>query len=325
MPKRESNISILLKSNRSKIVEAAIKSNFLELLKENESQAFNSFLCNIYTGTFSSKEKKHLYISNLKLLWNKNKEHLTKEIDQLKTQKNPESPQKTLSVEQIDNRIHRKNDYSPVKQKKNMERVSSIPGNQAKVVDEIKSMQNNYNKLKKCELFEDQSNLNNLNEKEESTKASRTSKTNSIKQIEMVNDFNNFYNTYHSSESLASKFESENETLGINRNSFLSSNSAENSEFRALRTIEKRKVWAVDKAKVKNIFNFKSHNMENCWSNILYHDYISTHNPYCVLVFKNRHVKKQHSFKKNLPLFRAVAVCKHSSCNTNHVFTMREK
>ena len=58
MPKKKSGISILFKSDRSKIVEAAIKSNFLELWKENESRAFNSFLCNIYRGKFASKEKR---------------------------------------------------------------------------------------------------------------------------------------------------------------------------------------------------------------------------------------------------------------------------
>ena len=116
MAKKKNQIQVLYKSNRSKIVEAAIKSNFLELLKEKQSEAFNSFLCNIYTRKFASKSEKQNYISNLKAMWNRNKEDLTKEINlHKKTQKNPESPIKNLSVQQTNKKIHK---YSPVKQKK---------------------------------------------------------------------------------------------------------------------------------------------------------------------------------------------------------------
>ena len=326
MAKKKNPIQVLYKSNRSKIVEAAIKSNFLELLKENPSQAFKSFLCNIYTRKFASKSEKQNYISNLKAMWNRNKEDLTKEINlHKKTQKNPESPQKNLSVEQSDVISPRKKNLTPFKQKRDIESITSNPGKRPAVVEDRNSAQNNSIKFKRCKLFEDQRNLNSIGEQDEFAKASRNFKTSSIKQVEMVNDFINFDNSYNSSESLASEFESETEMMKKNKKIFFSNNSSENSEFRTLRTIEKRKIWTVNKAEVKSIISFKTNILEYNWSNIVFDKYISTHNPYCVLLVKNSHVKKKNSNKKTSPFFRATASCKHSSCNTKHIFTIKEK
>ena len=52
MGRKETYISLLFKSNRSRIVEAAVKSNFLEQLNVNECCAFNYFLSDIYKGNF---------------------------------------------------------------------------------------------------------------------------------------------------------------------------------------------------------------------------------------------------------------------------------
>ena len=277
--KKESNISKLFKSNRSKFVEAAIKSNFLELLKENQSQAFDSFFRNIYSGWNKTKAQKSRYIANLKFLWNNNKDDLTKEINQHKrTQKKLESPKKTLSVEQTNKKTKQ--------------------GNQAQVVKDIKPQQNDCNKFKECQFLEDQSNLNNINENKEFANARGTSKPNSFKQLENVNDSISSDSTYHSSESPASEIESENKSLEKNYNSNLSLESDENSEFSNIRTIPKNRKWAVSKPEIKNIICFKTYTLQKDWANIVYDDYINKHNPYCVLVFKNSHVKKKDSKKK---------------------------
>ena len=323
MPKKKgSSISVLYKSNRSKIVEAAIKSNFLELLKENQSEAFNSFLCNIYTRKFASKSEKQNYISNLKAMWNRNKEDLTKEINlHKKTQKNPESPLKNLSVQQTNKKIHK---YSPVKQKNITKRVTRSKRNQGKVVEEIKSQLNDCNKDKKCEFLEDQSNVTSINKKEKFTKAKGTSKPKSVKQFDNVNECISSDDTYHSSESPASKTESEKNSLEQNYNSISSLESDENTEFSTIKNIQKKRTWTVSKAKIKNIICFKTHRLQRDWANIVYDDYINKHNPYCVLGFNNSHVKKKGSNKKNSPLFKATAYCRHSSCKTNHTVIMRE-
>ena len=305
-PKKESNISKLFKSNRSKIVEAAIKSNFLELLKKNQNLAFNSFFHNIYSGWNKTKTQQRQYIANLKALWNNNKEDLTKEINQHKrTQKNSESPKKTSSVEQTDKKIKQ--------------------GNQAQVVEDIKSQQNDCNKFKECEFLEDQSNLNNINENEEFEKVRGNSKPISVKQLENINVYISSDSTYHSSESPASEIESENKSLEKNYNSNLSLQNDESSEFRTIRTIHKNRIWVVGKAEIKKIFCFKTYRLHKNWANIVYKDYINRHNPYCVLVFNNRHVKKKYSKTKNSPLFKAFANCKHSSCKTKHIFKMSKK
>ena len=83
MGKKRTNILLLFESNRSRIVEAAIKSNFLEQLKVNEGCAFNYFLSSIYKGNFTSKQCKENKLRNLKALWKKNKELLTKEINEV--------------------------------------------------------------------------------------------------------------------------------------------------------------------------------------------------------------------------------------------------
>ena len=74
-----------------------------------------------------------------------------------------------------------------------------------------------------------------------------------------------------------------------------------------------------------NICDLKAQNLLGGWYNIVYDDYISKRNHYCVLVFRRSHVKKKSSNKKNLPLFRTRATCKHSTCKTMHIFTIRER
>jgi len=102
------------------------------------------------------------------------------------------------------------------------------------------------------------------------------------------------------------------------------SDTEERSEFRILEPILRMKMWKVSKANICNIFDLKTHKLLGGWYNIVYDDFISKHNPYCVLVFRRTHVKKKNSIRKNSPLFRTRATCKHSTCKTTHIFTICE-
>ena len=103
------------------------------------------------------------------------------------------------------------------------------------------------------------------------------------------------------------------------------SDTEDRSEFRNLEPIIRMKKWTVSKANMSNICDLKAHKLLSGWYNIVYDDYISKHNPYCVLVFRRTHVKKKGSIRKNLPLFRTRATCKHSTCKTMHIFTISER
>ena len=144
MGQKKNNISLLFESNRSRIVEATIKSNFLEQLKVNEGCAFKHFLSSIYKGNFVSKKIKENKIRNLKNMWKKNKELLTKEINEFnKPVKNPKSFQKTLGVEHGDIKNPKKYDCSSTKQKGNMERAISIHDKPAIVVEDTNPLPKN--------------------------------------------------------------------------------------------------------------------------------------------------------------------------------------
>ena len=148
MGRKKNCISILFESNRSRILKAAIESNFLEQLKVNDSYAFRNFLSCIYKGNFKSKQIKLNKLCNLKDFWKENKEILSKEINELKESlKNPLGLQKTLGVEQADEKNSNKCDNSSTKQKGKIERVISIHDKQAIVVEEINPIPKNGNKV----------------------------------------------------------------------------------------------------------------------------------------------------------------------------------
>ena len=148
MGRKENCISLLFESNRSRILEAAIESNFLEQLKVNESYAFKNFLSCVYKGNFKSKKVKVNKLKNLTSFWKENKELLTKEINELKKSlKNPICLQKKLGLKQADEKNPNKCDNSSTKQKGKIERVISIHDKQAIVVEEINPKPKNGNKV----------------------------------------------------------------------------------------------------------------------------------------------------------------------------------
>jgi len=50
-----------------KMINAAIKANFLELLVINENMAYKNLLSNIYKGRLRSKQVKKKYLQTLKV------------------------------------------------------------------------------------------------------------------------------------------------------------------------------------------------------------------------------------------------------------------
>ena len=101
---------------------------------------------------------------------------------------------------------------------------------------------------------------------------------------------------------------------------------AKDFELQRLSPVPKTKTWPVSKLMADKVCELKNQKKRlEGWSDLLIDDYISTHNPHCVLIFKSSHAKKENSNKKNLPLFRARAFCKHSTCKTLHVFTINKK
>ena len=145
MGRKKNCISILFESNRSRILEAAIESNFLEQLKVNESYAFKNFLSCVYKGNFKSKKVKVNKLKNLTSFWKENKELLTKEINELeKSVKNPKNLQKTLGVEEAGVKNLKKFDFSSTKQNENMDCKHY---KQAVQLEEINPMLVNSNKV----------------------------------------------------------------------------------------------------------------------------------------------------------------------------------
>ena len=120
-------------------------------------------------------------------------------------------------------------------------------------------------------------------------------------------------------ESLVSDSEEEKET--VERDAIKLDHTKE-SEYRNLQTVSKIKRWSVSEAAVKHIFDLKSYKMLDGWYNFVIDEFITKHNPHCVFVIKRSHLKKKNSNKKNLPLFKAKLTCKHSTCETVHIFTI---
>ena len=143
MGRKENCISLMYKSNRSRILKAAIESNFLEQLQANDSYAFKNFLSCIYKGNFKSKKVKVNKLCNLRDFWKENKELLTKEINELeKSVKNPKNLQKTLGVEEAGVKNLKKCDYSSSKQNGDCKHDK-----QAVQLEEINPMLVNSNKV----------------------------------------------------------------------------------------------------------------------------------------------------------------------------------
>ena len=91
------SISRFVGSDRSIFIDAAIKERFLENLQINENEAFDLILRKLYKKHWSKKEKLK-YRRKLKLLWEKNKDILTKEINQiLNTKKKLEEGKKKVT------------------------------------------------------------------------------------------------------------------------------------------------------------------------------------------------------------------------------------
>ena len=85
------------------MINAGIKSIFLELLVINEKMPYKNILNNIYKGRFKSKQVKRNYLQTLKVFWEKNKDSLTVEILQLEKKSGDlASLNKDLSKEDID-------------------------------------------------------------------------------------------------------------------------------------------------------------------------------------------------------------------------------
>ena len=142
-----------------------------------------------------------------------------------------------------------------------------------------------------------------------------TSELEEIKNSQSSDDNSSEYQSTSESESLTITSESEKEQENIENLSL---------SFKNLRAIDNIKKWSVSKDQIKKFFNFKINDVKKDWCNIVFDSFIVKHNPYCVLVFKYKHVKVENSRKRKMPFFRATARCKHSSCKTNHTFTMRK-
>ena len=267
MGKKVNSLGALLKSNKLKMINAAIKSNFLANLVINESMAYKNLLSNIYTGN-KSKQDKAKYLSTLKNFWEKNKDSLTVEIMQLK-EKSGDSANlnKDLSKEEINS-----NNVFNLSENKCDSEIGIVSDSETdgNMINKFKNVEKNYS--------------------------------------------NNSDDVFALSEN---EYDSEIESI--------MSDTEERSEFRILEPILRMKKWTVSKASICNICDLKTHKLLSGWYNIVYDDFISKHNPYCVLVFRRTHVKKKNSIKKNLPLFRTRATCKHSTCKTTHIFTIHER
>ena len=289
-------LSALLKSNKMKMINAAIKVNFLELLVINESMAYKHLLSNIYKGRFTSKQKKKSYLETLKVFWRKNKDSLTVEIMQLQKKSGDLSNlNKGLSKEEIDsNNV-----------------FNSSENNCDSEFATISNSETEGNLINKF-INVEKTNSNKLSDVFELSEKKCDSDIENMSDCET--DSNNSDDVFDLS---GYKFDSEMESVTCD--------TEERSEFRTLEPILRIKKWTVSKAKISKICDLKTHKLLGGWYNIVYDDYISKHNPYCVLVFRRSHVKKKNSNKKNLPLFRTRATCKHSTCKTMHIFTIRER
>ena len=337
MGKKVNSLGALLKSNKLKMINAAIKSNFLANLVINESMAYKNLLSNIYTGN-KSKQDKAKYLSTLKNFWEKNKDSLTVEIMQLK-EKSGDSANlnKDLSKEEInsnnvlnlsenkcDSEIGIVSDSETkgnminkfIKDEKinssNSEDVCDLPENKCDseigIVSDCETEGNMINKFINVE----KTNSNKLSDVFELSEKKCDSDIENMSDCET--DSNNSDDVFDLS---GYKFDSEMESVTCD--------TEERSEFRTLEPILRIKKWTVSKAKISKICDLKTHKLLGGWYNIVYDDYISKHNPYCVLVFRRTHVKKKGSIRKNLPLFRTRATCKHSTCKTTHIFTIHER
>ena len=100
MPRKSNPLGSLLKSNRSILVDAAVKTNFLERLDIDKTRAYSDILSIIYKSRMS-KQKKYIYIETLNKFWNANKDNLTKEILELQN-KNSVNLKPNISNKQSD-------------------------------------------------------------------------------------------------------------------------------------------------------------------------------------------------------------------------------
>ena len=99
--KKSLSISRFFESDRSTLIDAAIKEKFLENLQINENEAFDRILRKLYKKHWAKTEK-YKYRRRLKILWERNKDILTKEINQIKkTGKEFEEGKRKLHGEQI--------------------------------------------------------------------------------------------------------------------------------------------------------------------------------------------------------------------------------